>query len=251
MADNFGNIEIKQLSVYRENKKVIDNISFSPEPRSFTALVGKNGCGKSTVVSCINSMLKYEGEITYGGKKLSAFKKNNRAKFLSVLPQILPRPHITVFDLALLGRNPYIGIGKRPTEHDVNAAKLALENIGIYSIADKYLDEISGGECQKAYLAMIVCQDTEILVLDEPTTYMDISCADEFLSLLCSLKNKTVLTIMHDLNLAVKYADRIAVLDNGKLIFHGETQKAMSCGIIESVFGVKKYTCGNRTFYGS
>lgn len=249
MAVNNHNFQIKNLTAYRGGKKIIDGVSLSLSPFAVTALIGKNGCGKSTLISCINSTLHYNGKITFDGQNLLNLKNNERARLLSVLPQALPRPHISVYELAMFGRNPYIGIGKRPSVGDINAVNLALDLIGIQNLSNKHLDEISGGECQKAYLAMTVCQDTEILVLDEPTTHMDIRCADEFLALLCGLKAKTVLTVLHDLNLAVKYAQKLAVIDDGKLVFHGDTADAVSCGIIESTFGVKKYTCGSQVFF--
>lgn len=247
-------LEIKNLRVCRNKRTVLDDVTLTVTPHKLTALIGKNGCGKSTLVSCINQTVPYTGEISFSGRNLALIRPKERACLLSFLPQTLFIPHVTVSELVTMGRNPYVDIGKHLTSRDREAVRDAISAIGMEAFSDRYLDELSGGERQKAYLAMTLAQDTRVMILDEPTTYMDMAYEHAFLDLLDSLKRhrkKTLLVVMHNLNQAVRYADRLTVLDGGKIVFDGETSDCIQSGVIEQVFGVRRYTAEGQTFFSA
>ena len=154
-------------------KQVLDQIDFELPPHTLTAVVGKNGSGKSTLFACAGRKIPYTGEITLSGCELAAMTPRERAQRMAILPQTLPAPAVSVAELAAFGRNPYLDFGRRMTPTDRRLVEEALERVGIAALRDKLLTELSGGERQKAYLAMILAQDTDVLLLDEPTTYMD------------------------------------------------------------------------------
>ena len=183
-------LEIRNLCVRRRRKEILDGVSLTLVPHKLTALLGKNGCGKSTLVSCINQTMPYTGEIRFSNRDLALMPPKERACLLSFLPQTLPCPHITVLELVTMGRSPYVDIGRRLTPQDKEAVWSAVCAIGIEGFSDRYLDELSGGERQKAYLAMTLAQDTRVMIMDEPTTYMDMEYEHTFLGLLNRLKQQ-------------------------------------------------------------
>lgn len=247
-------LEIKNLCVSRGGKPILSGIDLAPEPKAMTAVLGKNGCGKSTLVSCVNRELPFDGEILLNGKSIRKMSPKERARFVSFLPQKLPAPHISVEELVGMGRNPYLGIGKRLTAGDRLRVRSAMEAVGIASLSDCFADEISGGERQKAYLAMTVVQDTGLMIFDEPTTYMDVTGACAFMKLLDGLKKncgKTVLAVMHDLGQAVRWADNVAVISEKKLFFYGSVEKCLEERVIETVFGVNRHEADGEVFFSA
>lgn len=224
---------------------VLDRIDFTLAPHAMTAVVGRNGSGKSTLVSCVNRKLPYTGEISFSGRSLASMTPREQAKRIAILPQTLPSPAVTVEELAAFGRSPYLDFGKRLSPKDKQLVREALETVGIAGLRHKLLTELSGGERQKAYLAMMLAQDTDVLLLDEPTTYMDIQYESAFFRLLERLKTEkgiTLLVILHNLLQAVRYADRIVVLDGGRVCYQGDAQSCADSGVLESVFHVKRHS---------
>lgn len=237
-------LKIEQLCASYHNNKILDHISLSLTPHTFTAVLGKNGCGKSTLVSCINQQIRYTGKISYGDQNIALMTPKERAKTIAILPQIIEIPHITVEELVMFGRNPYLDFGRRPSTEDLTAVNDAINYTGIHSLRKKMVHTLSGGERQKAYLAMILTQQTRLIVLDEPTTYMDIENETSFLETLTYLKKqhkKSLLVIMHDLSQAIRYADRILVLDDHRIAFDGTTKQCLESGILEEVFHVNTH----------
>lgn len=223
---------------------VLDNVSFCLKPHTFTAVLGKNGCGKSTLVSCINQQLHYTGKISYADTNLALMPPRERAKAIAILPQMLERPHVTVEQLVCFGRNPYLDFGKRLTDEDRAAVQQAMADVGVTALSEKMVDSLSGGERQRAYLAMTLAQQTRVIVLDEPTTYMDMEYEASFLEKLTELKTKhkkTLLVIMHNLSQALHYADRILVLDKQRIVFDGTRQECLDSPVLEQIFHVKKH----------
>ena len=224
-------------------KQVLDQIDFELPPHTLTAVVGKNGSGKSTLFACAGRKIPYTGEITLSGRELAAMTPRERAQRMAILPQTLPAPAVSVAELAVFGRNPYLDFGRRMTPTDRRLVEEALERVGIAALRDKLLTELSGGERQKAYLAMILAQDTDVLLLDEPTTYMAMEYEAAFFRLLKALqaeKGVTLLVILHDLSQAMRYADRIVVLDAGRVRFAGDTRACAAGGVLEAVFRVRQ-----------
>ena len=245
-------LEIKGLNVTLGKKQVLKNIDLKIKPHTITAVIGKNGSGKSTLVSAINGTAGYTGQMLFPNQDIRLLTQREKAKLISVLPQVLAAPHITVEQLVKMGRNPYIDIGHRFTPQDQQAVYTALETMGITDMKGSYLDRISGGERQKAYIAMILAQQTRLMVMDEPATYMDMAYERRFMENLVHLKksmHKTVMIVMHNLNTAVRYAERIAVMDNGTIVFEGTTQECLEKQIIQQVFDVKMHISDGEIFF--
>jgi len=233
------------LSVILDNRTILDNISFHLHPHRLTALVGRNGSGKSTLLSCVNQQVPYTGEILEGEKNLALLAPKERAKTISILPQILPSPHITSAEMVAFGRNPYLDFTGRLSEKDRLAVSCALQDADAAGLADRYVDTLSGGEKQRVALAMILAQNTPIALLDEPTSHMDQIYEAAFLETLIRLKasrKKTFLIVIHDLSTAVRYADDLIVLNQGNIVFAGSKEDCLRQQILENTFGVKRYT---------
>ena len=243
-------IKIENLSAFYGKKQVLFDLSFELERGKFTAILGRNGSGKSSLLSCIASQKRYSGKILLGECEISEIPPRERAKMLSYLPQNLPLTQFTVLETVAFGREPYTSF--KLSEADIEIIEKSIERCGISHLRNKKLTDISGGERQMAYLAMALAQDADVIMLDEPTTYMDAPNAREFLSTLKSAQSegKTVVAVMHDLTAAVKYADNIILIDSGRIIFAGNREECIESGEIEGVMGVEKHSLddGNVVF---
>ena len=238
-------LEIKDLSVCFGKRQVLSGVSFSLRPHRLTVMVGRNGSGKSTLLGCVNQQIPYTGMICEGEKNLALTHPRERAKAIAILPQTLPAPHITARETAAFGRNPWLDFTGRLTGADAQAVETALRDADALELADRYVDTLSGGERQRVALAMILAQNTPIALLDEPTAHMDLKYGAAFLELLRKLKQerkKTFLVVLHDLTQAVRYADDLIVLDEGKVIFSGSKEECLEREILEHAFGLHRYT---------
>ena len=244
-------LEIKHLSADMGGCEFLKDISLTLPKGTLTALVGRNGSGKSTLLHCIGGVHKCRGEISLGGDDLRVLPLRERAKRLSLLPQVLPAPHVTVEELTGFGRNPYVDIGRRLAESDRVAIRSAMKAAGVETLAARFVDELSGGERQRAYLAMTLAQETEVLLFDEPTTHLDLVAAEDFLRELTALRRqgKTLLVVMHDLTQAVHIADRVAVMEHGKLVFQGETEDFLRQNVPQRVLGLRRWEAEGRSFF--
>lgn len=247
-------LEFKKISVQFGSKQALKDVSFSLRPHRLTVLVGRNGSGKSTLLNCANQQIPYTGEILEGEKNLALLSARERAKTVAILPQTMPAPHITAREMVAFGRNPYLDFTGRLTEKDRQAVDAALADAKAADLEGRYADTLSGGELQRVRLAMILAQNTPIALLDEPTAHMDQCHEGEFLELLTDLKRdrkKTFLVILHDLTLAAAYADDLVVLDGGEVIFAGTREDCLDGEIIETTFGVKRYTAEGKIFFSA
>ena len=246
-------LEIKGLSARVGGREFLKDIDLQLPEGSFTALVGRNGSGKSTLLGCIGGTKAYRGEIRLCGEDLRRLPLRRRARRMALLPQTLALPHITVEELAGLGRNPYVDIGHRFTAADREAVSRAVEAAGVAELRGRFVDELSGGERQRAYLAMTLAQETDLLLLDEPTTHMDAAGGEDFLRMLSQLRQqgKTLLVVMHDLAEAVRYADRMAVMDEGRMVFSGSTEECLAGSSLEQTLRVKRYEAEGRSFFAA
>jgi len=238
-------LKINSLSVCYGKAQILSDISFALTPHKITALLGRNGSGKSTLVSCINSSAKYTGEILFDDRPLSLMPARERARSISVLPQILPGVSFTVEELVGMGRNPYLDVAKRMSDNDKKHIAEAIKAVGLSGFEDRPVSLLSGGERQKAYLAMVLAQNTRVLVLDEPSAYMDMESEAEFLGLLTLLKTKhkkTILIVMHDFSKAVEIADNILILGDKNLVYNGTKEDCVQSGAIENFFSVRSST---------
>ena len=236
-------LSFRDVSVEYGKRKVLEKVSFDLVPHKITALIGKNGCGKSTLVSCVNGQVKYTGSILYSDRSVALMGRRERARLTAILPQLLGSPSLSVEELVAMGRTPYLDLGRRMTQTDRKYVEEAIACAGLEEMRKRPLLQLSGGERQKAYLAMVLAQNTRIIILDEPTTYMDMAYQAEFLRLLDTLKNrhkKTLMVVMHDLTQAVASADNIVLLHEGGVRFFGTARECVESGLIEQIFHVKK-----------
>ncbi|MDD2956846.1 MAG: ABC transporter ATP-binding protein [Oscillospiraceae bacterium] len=233
-------------------KNVLLGVDFRLAPHTITAVVGKNGSGKSTLVSCVNQEIGYTGRICFGDQNIALLPPKERAKLLGILPQSLERPRVLVEELVGFGRSPYLDIGKRFSRADREAVQKAIEDAGIGGLCGRRVDELSGGERQLAYLAMVLAQNTRVVILDETTTFLDIEREAAFLRKLEELKTrhkKTVLVILHNLSQAVQFADNIVILQEGKIHFEGSREQCLKAGAMERAFSVQRYEAEGRIFF--
>lgn len=238
-------LRLHNVSVRLNGQTILNDINFTLRPHRLTALVGRNGSGKSTLLSCVNQLLPYTGEILEGEKNLALLSARERAKAVAILPQQLPAPHITAREMVAFGRNPYLDFTGRLSQRDLQAVQEAIDAAQVAPLADRFVDSLSGGERQRIALAMILAQNTPIALLDEPTAHMDPAYEAAFLQQLTRLnatRKKTFLVVLHDLSAAIRYADDLIVLQEGKLVFHGTKDDCLQQQILEAVFGLRRYT---------
>lgn len=245
-------VSIRNLSVSYGKREVLHAVSLDVPSGAFVAIVGKNGSGKSTFVSCLGGFLPHHGEILLNGSHLSDFSGRERARMLSVLPQHIMSPHLTVEDLVSLGRNPYLPLGKRLSNEDRLWVETALSEAALSALRSRYVDTLSGGERRRAYLGMILAQNTPLMLLDEATANMDLSVEAYFWNLVSELRekrDKTVIAVMHNLGDAVRYADHVALMDEGKLIFFGKTEALLQTALLEKTMNVCRYEANGEIFF--
>lgn len=239
-------LEVTNLSSGYHKTEVLHDINLFFEKGKFYAVIGKNGSGKSTLVDCISSVIKYDGSISFDGENIKGMSVSERAKRISLLPQQVLSVPFTVRELCGFGRNPY---GDITTSKDI--IDKALETAGIFELADKKVNEISGGERQLCYFAMNLCQDSDIMILDEPVSNLDIEHEAKILSLAKEKCNggKTVICVMHNLSQAVRFADGIVILDKGKCVFFGSKETCLEKEMIEKYFGVRRFDSDGEIFF--
>lgn len=204
-------------------------------------IIGANGCGKSTLMKTLSRLLKPgKGQVVLDGKAVYGYPSTQLAQMLGLLPQSPTVPEgITVADLVARGRYPYRKFMRNMTKEDYAAVEDALERMGITELANRCVDELSGGQRQRVWIALALAQETDILLLDEPTTYLDIAYQVEILDLLTELnrrKGTTIVMILHDVNLSARYADHLFALCRGKLIAEGKPADVITEELMQKVY---------------
>ena len=235
-------LELTNLTIGYKDHPVVQHINLTFTRGEITTIIGKNGSGKSTLLKSATSLLKsLSGTITLEGKSQQEHTRKEWAKKVAILSQSHTDSNSTVQSLVMHGRYPYLGFSKRMGEEDYLAVDRAMATMGIESLGEKSLLEISGGERQKAYLAMALAQDTPYIALDEPGTYLDLAVQKEILRLLIKLKEqgKCIIAVMHDLGAALEVSDHICLLDRGEVEAYATPEELISSGLIEKVFGVE------------
>jgi len=223
---------------------IVNQINFKLKEREWIGIIGANGSGKSTL---LKGVLKFiptlSGDIFLNGISTNNYSRKELSKKISYLPQKLNNNlNITVKDLITLGRSPYKKFWDfNLNNEDTNKIEEAIEIVELKNLKDKFITELSGGQCQRAYLAMVIAQDPKIMFLDEPTTFLDINHQIKFLESLKELikeKNISIITVLHDINLAARFCHRIAILKNGKLLEINTPKKIMNEEIFKKAFDV-------------
>lgn len=235
-------IAIKDLYSGYGDDDILKGVSLNILNNKLTVIAGPNGCGKSTLLKTISGIIKKtSGSIFIDNVDLSNISPLDRAKRIAYLSQNRSVPDIAVKNLVLHGRFPYLSYPRRYRAEDREAVDMALERMGIEGLRDKMVSELSGGERQKVYIAMALAQGSDYLLLDEPTTFLDISHQFQLLDLakeLCS-ENKSVVMVLHNLESALSIADSFILMDKGRLLFEGSVDDVYSSKLIDKVFNVE------------
>lgn len=234
-------VEIQNLTAGYPGNPVLQDVSLTFPSGKVTVLLGPNGCGKSTLLKALAGILSARGSVTVGGTELFSLPGKERAKKIAYLPQSRQIPQIPVQRLVLHGRFPYLSYPRRYRQEDEQIARNALQQLGIENLSHRDVTSLSGGQRQKAYIAMALAQSTPVILLDEPNTFLDIGHQLQLMELSRYLagEGKTVVLVLHDLTMALEYADRLAVMEEGTVCFQGTPEEVFQRGILSTVFGVE------------
>lgn len=232
---------IENLSVSYGSHPVLKNVTLTVKSSEVLALIGPNGAGKSTLIRAVSGIIPTaNGKISTNGDDFDMLKPMQRARYLAVVPQAVSLPPAyTVWETVLLGRTPYLGFIGQTSKADENLAWRALKRVNADQLADRRVGELSGGEQQRILLARALCQSTPILLLDEPTAHLDLQYQVSLLDLVHDLANQdklAVLLAMHDLNLAARYADRIALMVAGEIQIIGTPAEVLKPDLISKAY---------------
>nr|WP_290454029.1 ABC transporter ATP-binding protein [Corynebacterium stationis] len=236
-------LHVKDVSVGYGERTVLDTLNVDIKRGAVTSIVGPNGCGKSTLLRTMSRLLNpTKGEIVLDGKSIHDIPTRKLATQLGLLPQTPIAPDgIVVADLVGRGRTPHQGILGRWSQQDYDIVAEALETTGISDLAERSIDELSGGQRQRVWIAMALAQRTDTLLLDEPTTYLDVKHQLDVLDLLTELnrdRGTTIVMVLHDLNLAARYSDELVAVSGGKVFAHGHPRDVITKENVKSVFGI-------------
>jgi iron complex transport system ATP-binding protein len=234
-------LELRAVEVQLGGAEIVRGVSMSVDHGEWVALIGPNGAGKTTMLRAVAGLVPYAGAIVVDGTPVSASTRREIARRIALVPQI---PHIpeelTVAEYVLLGRTPYIAYFAMDGASDRRAASEALERLGLRSFAERRLGSLSGGELQRAVLARALAQEAPLLLLDEPTSALDLGRQQQVLELVDELRRESGLTVfstMHDLSLAGQYADRLLLLDGGRIEAEGLPAEVLSEKTLAAYYG--------------
>lgn len=235
-------ITVDSLSYSYGNSSVLSTISFKVEQGKFFTVIGPNGSGKSTLMKILAGILKFKkGKIAIAGKSIKEYSGKELARHIAYVPQAVSEEFpFTVEELVLLGRSPHQGMLGINSEKDLLIAEQAMDFTDTRVLSKKKIDRISGGERQRVFIARAICQQPEIMLLDEPASALDLAHQIRLMDLLERLKNKTGITIImvsHDINLAAMYSDTIILIKNGKIINQGTAPEVIKPSILNDIFG--------------
>lgn len=237
-------IETKDLTLSYGDKPIIEGMNLSIPRGGITVFIGGNGCGKSTLLRSIARLLKPKsGTVLLDGNAISKMSTKEVAKQMAILPQSSVAPEgLTVLQLVKQGRYPHQSWLKQWTKEDEEKVNNALSATGIEELKNRAVDSLSGGQRQRAWIAMTLAQDTDIILLDEPTTYLDMTHQIDILDLLFQLNEKekrTIVMVLHDLNLACRYAHNIVAIKEKKIFAQGKPELIINDKLVRHVFGME------------
>ncbi|EPN3558541.1 iron-enterobactin ABC transporter ATP-binding protein [Cronobacter sakazakii] len=224
--------------------RVADGLNVAIPDGKFTAIIGPNGCGKSTLLRTLSRLMKpLGGQVRLDGQAIQHFATKEVARRIGLLAQNASAPgDITVAELVARGRYPHQPLFTRWRDEDERAVQKAMAATGVTALADQSVETLSGGQRQRAWIAMVLAQETSILLLDEPTTWLDISHQIDLLELLCTLNRDqgyTLAAVLHDLNQACRYANHLIALRDGKIIAEGAPSEIVDAALIEAIYGLR------------
>ncbi|HAR85158.1 MAG TPA: iron ABC transporter ATP-binding protein [Clostridium sp.] len=234
-------IEVRDIVKKYGDNPVVDNVSLNIEKGKITSFIGPNGAGKSTLLSMISRIMKKdEGEVIIDGRELEKWNNKELAKKIAILKQSNNiNVRLTIKEIVSFGRYPHCE--GRLTKEDTKYVDEAIEYMQLKDIEDRYLDELSGGQRQRAYIAMVIAQNTEYVLLDEPLNNLDMKHSVQMMKVLRGLVDdlgKTVVIVMHDINFASVYSDKIVILKDGKIVKDDITDAIISKDVLEDVYEI-------------
>ena len=235
-------LEARGLVVAYDGKVVVDGVDLALPEGSFTVVLGPNASGKSTVLRALARVLKPEsGDVLFDGRALGEYGSKELARRMGLLPQDAIAPEgMRVADLVSRGRYPHHSALQRWTSADDDATRDALAATNTADLAERYVDQLSGGQRQRVWVALLLAQQTPVMLLDEPTTFLDIAHQYELLDLLRDLngQGKTVIAVLHDLNQAARYADNLVLMKEGRVVATGAPSDLLTAERVGDVFGI-------------
>jgi iron complex transport system ATP-binding protein len=236
-------LRAEQVRLGYGDRTVVDGLDLDVVAGTITAVIGPNGCGKSTLLRALGRLLKpTAGQVVLDGKRIDRVPTREVAKVLGLLPQAPSAPEgLTVADLVARGRHPHQAWYRQWSADDEDAVAQALDWTGIADLAERPVDQLSGGQRQRAWISMALAQGTDLLLLDEPTTFLDLAHQVDVLDLVRRLHSevgRTVVMVLHDLNLAARYADRLVAMREGRIVAAGKPAEVITEELLEEVFGL-------------
>jgi iron complex transport system ATP-binding protein len=242
-ADGAVRLRAEQVRLGYGDRTVVDGLDLDVVAGTITAVIGPNGCGKSTLLRALGRLLKpTAGQVVLDGKRIDRVPTREVAKVLGLLPQAPSAPEgLTVADLVARGRHPHQAWYRQWSADDEDAVAQALDWTGIADLAERPVDQLSGGQRQRAWISMALAQGTDLLLLDEPTTFLDLAHQVDVLELVRRLHSeagRTVVMVLHDLNLAARYADRLVVMRDGHIVAAGKPAEVITEELLAEVFGL-------------
>lgn len=236
-------LQALHIAVAYDKKLIIEDLNLVIPKNKISVIIGSNGCGKSTLLKTMARLLKLrDGKVMLGNEDIHKMQTKELAKQVGLLPQTSVTPEgIRVSDLVSRGRFPYQKLLGGMQKEDLRAVQDAMDMMGITALMDQSVEELSGGQRQRVWIAMALAQQTDILLLDEPTTYLDVKYQIEILDLLMELNHRfhtTIVMVLHDINLAARYSDHIIAMKDGALIRSGTPNEVVTETNIKEILGI-------------
>ena len=242
-AEGTSRLAARGVTVGYGGRVVIDDLDVSIPPGVITTIIGPNGCGKSTLLRTLSRLLKpSKGTVVLDGEDIVRLKTKDVAKKLGLLPQAPVAPEgLTVADLVATGRHPHQSWLRQWSSDDASVVERALAMTGVSDLAERPVDSLSGGQRQRVWISMTLAQGTDLLLLDEPTTYLDLAHAIDVLDLVDDLHESgcTVVMVLHDLNLATRYSDNLVVMREGSILAQGHPRDVVTADLLHEAFGLR------------
>lgn len=253
MTSSPSRLRGENLTIGYDDRVIISDLDIAIPDQEITTIIGPNGCGKSTLLRCLSRLLPPKsGTVYLDGADITTIRPKQVARTLGLLPQNPVAPEgLTVLDLVSRGRHPHQHWYQQASAEDDAAVARALELTNTADLADRTLDALSGGQRQRVWIALTLAQETDLLLLDEPTTYLDLTHSVDVLDLVHELKTehgKTIVMVLHDLNLAIRYSDSLFVMRDGAMVTTGTPRDVITAELLADAFGLRSHIMADPIF---